>query len=281
MYLVKAVVFAVAVTLTTAAGGEPYRALREQPFFQSLGLQPRAQRPPSLTGSGIDYLCMQSCGSAKLIAITVAVHPNVALARSLLRNTEKASLGAHPDDCSYSVGEEGYLYGSESDGGTIRFRRENLTIVVEWQGPLGDVLPKIQQIDALIQNEPTVAIRGTFAEAPAITELAVPRSLTSEPVEVKAMVSGMGNPDALKLRLEKVRGEGTPVAIGKNHWGLRSEKVDHLPPVPVTITRPDGTRVTELKPITSTLRGSAIIRVMVANEDHVFVTRDFEVPVAP
>lgn len=264
------------------AFSEPIIAFKSEPCFAAVAIQPRPGHPPTLGAGGLEYFCLQNIAGARLDSITVGVHTNVETCRAWLRAVSDISVGFIPDRCTYPLGDEGYLYQYHNDGGTIRFRRENLSVEVRWRGPFQDILPKLQQLDNLIQNNASIAVRGQFTQTPVIEALPIPRPLDREPVEVHPVVRGLGASDGLFVHMEAVRGEGQPIVIGAgNKWALRAKKVDHIPPVPVTITRPDGTRVTELKTVTVSPRGSVIIRIMAANRDHVFVTRDFEVPVAP
>lgn len=264
--------------LSSVSVAESILALRPESVFSRVGLHPLSEHPPALGEGGISYLFVQRIGDAKLQSITVAVHPTVELARAFLRDVSRFSIGFRPEHCTFALGDEAYLYGDTS--GTLRFRRDNVTLQISWSGPIADLVSKLNQLDDLIRNDTTVAVRGTFGEPPMIEALDVARALDSEPVQVTTRTRGLGDTSQLSIEMRAERGEGAVTYLSKNRWALSAKKYDHIPPVPVTIQRPDGTRVTELKSITVSPRGRAIIRVMVANADHVFVTRDFEVPVA-
>lgn len=254
---------------------------KEAACFTQLGLAPRDPETRCVGPEGIGYSFRRIFGRAELHGISIAVHVNIDLCREMLRNTKEFEIGFRAAHCSFPFADEAYFYGFADTGGTFRFRRANLSVQVLFTGPMEDMLPKLQELDGIIQNNGEIAVRGAFAETPRIETLPVARPLDREPLEVRPTVTGLGESARLLITMDKVRGEGEPVILGAaNHWGLRAVKYDDLAAVPLTIVRPDGTRDTRMKRVEVSPRGRAIIRVMVANPDHVFVTRDFEVPVA-
>ncbi len=142
------------------------------------------------------HLRCDSDGRARgMQRVSVAVHVSIDAAKAAIQESASwvaAGITVEPrpglgDECWHS-------------GGSINFRRRNVTVGAVYLSDIDAALHSLRRIDRMIQNDRDFAPLGQFATVPRFTDPAIPSTLVSDqPVFVNPQFEGLVSPDTVRV----------------------------------------------------------------------------------
>jgi hypothetical protein len=177
-------------------------------------------------------------------------------AGAAMRSPARSSVDRDPPTAEYAdIGDARYVWGTRRSselGLRIAFVRDNVTVVLSWGGPREQGRTLARQIDQLIQSDRQIAPRGTFAETPEILTTDLPSCLGRDAkVTARPQVRGLGG------------------------GAIRFAVIDEGQVRRLSSDGADGALC--VSPPKRTVTGPVSLVMVAANEDNVFVAKEFTI----
>jgi hypothetical protein len=262
-----------------ARGDDVVVAIKQADLFARLGVQPDNRWPRSLGRMGMTYRLTPTTAGLDVTFLTIGVFPTVPDAqRWRLDGTRLASIPPTRGFAT-SLGDDRLVW-TDSDGsrGTLKFRRKNVCIHLNWHGQWSQLQSFVEAIDDAIQNDRQIAPLGQFSEGPQIELESPPSTLAraARRVVIAPIFRGLGDASRVRLAvfadddcatINETDGEGRPlrkIAVPAPGKGMEWKN----PPT-------DGRFVLR---VPETI-GPTKLTLVAANDDNVIVTKTIEVNV--
>lgn len=175
---------AVALTSITIRASEvTYIGVNHGLLFAQVGMVVDQR---TLEALGVHY---KLSGNSQLRSVRtqIAVHSTIEAAQETYGNLQ-VRISGMPTPFEGEIGEDRVLWTARipagnpnwhepHDSGHIQFRRSNIVLVFAWGGPTAEALEIARHMDDLLQNDRTIAPRGTFEHQPQIKVVEFPTSI--------------------------------------------------------------------------------------------------------
>jgi hypothetical protein len=223
----------------------------------------RSLHRPAVTSGGVQFGMISGQRKPEITSVVLAVHGSVDEAKRTLQYLRRTSSAARPradDPSAADLGDERYSWRAADTWRAFAFRRRNVTVFLSGVGKVDDALQLGRQIDKLIQNNREIAPLGHFAETPQFVGLGLPQTVDADkPYDASPDVRGLGPLEKVLLLVE----HGGPIS------DMRDGKL--FVRCPPKLVEGDGKFIEQ--------SGVVRVRAVAANEDCVFVVREFDIDV--
>lgn len=243
-------------TAAPSVGDEPqvYTDIKHEALFSALGIRVERAWGVGREAGGLEYNVDSAGLPVQAHSFRLAVHPSRQAAEVVAGRYIRLTPRGPTESSQFAqVGDLRYAWTSPG-GGRLLFLRDNVTIEFLWRGADADALALARQIDQLIQTDRTIAPRGTFPQVPEILSTGVPSTIAkNSSAEVRPEVRGFGDPQKTTV---KVFDAGQPLILAQGK--AQENLMLHAP--------------ADVHPV-----GSVRLLMVAANEDNVFVAKEFTV----
>ncbi len=252
--------FVVCMAGREALADEPelYTAVKHERLFMALGLHVLQSYPPE--PYGVPYRVSSAPSPARVRSFHVAVHASREMAEARFARVKwSRSVSPYADPRLADVGDARLVWGTrdrDEGSGTCVFLRENILIGFGWAGEVAQLAAFARQVDQLIQTDREIAPRGRFVEIPEIVSSDLPTSVArAASLTIEPQLRGLGPAAA------------TAVAVYDEGAMQRLSEIKRGPRTSVHMKQ------------AGTQTGEQRLLVIAANEDNVFVAKEFVVQV--
>lgn len=205
-YIHVACILLVHVSSTASAGPNgPYVGVHSDRLFDALGLSGAASTSFRATPIGAAYDGVVGFRNARLTGLSLGVCLTTNDAKRIETEIAK-KLPTSPLANAEPLGSESNFWSaSGGQSGTFYVRVENVVFGSAWIGPMASVVEFAKAVSNAIQNDPSIAPRGSFEPLPEIVSSGFPeRAYNGRCISLVPTITGLGAADVVRYAVEVV-----------------------------------------------------------------------------
>ncbi len=196
------------ILVSSTASASPtglYLGVHSEKLFDALGLSVAASKPFRATPIGAAYDGVVGIKNARLTGLLLAVCVTTDDAKRIGRDIGKI-LPISPLTNSEPLGDESCFWSaSGGQSGTFYVRLGNVVYGSAWIGPMASVVEFAKAVSTAIQNDPSIAPRGSFEPVPEIVSSGFSEKIhNGQSINVVPKTTGLGAEDSVRYAVEVI-----------------------------------------------------------------------------